>query len=61
MEGHDMEAEMRKLRSVYDGVRKSLNKAIEAKDRKSIVANNIRITLISEISKELFGKEPYEL
>lgn len=61
MEGHDMEAEMRKLRSVYDGVRKSLNKAIESKDRKSIVANNIRITLISEISKELFGKEPYEL
>lgn len=56
-----MEAEMRKLRSVYDGVRKSLNKAIESKDRKSIVANNIRITLISEISKELFGKEPYEL
>lgn len=61
MEGHDMEAEMRKLRSVYEGIRKSLNEAIKIQDNKSVVANNVRITLIKEISKELFGKEPYEL
>lgn len=51
----------KRLKAIYDRIRKSLNEAIKSQDNKSVVANNVRITLIKEISKELFGKEPYEL
>lgn len=50
-----------KLKEIYERVRNSLNKAISDKDSKSVVANNIRLTLIKELSMEMFGKEPYEL
>lgn len=50
-----------KLRRIYDRVSKSLDESIKVKDNRAVVANNIRITLIREISNELFGKEPYEL